>query len=103
MKFASNNNTKEYHTLKMERTTFVFIAFALLLVLGIFIMMKPHVFTFTYQLGENFNDPQSVKEIVPRFVIMLGSLLVIAGLVGLSILGFKLFKDLMAETNSEAS
>lgn len=87
----------------MERTMFVFIAFAVLLVLGIFIMMKPHVFTYTYQLGENSHDPQSVIEIVPRIVIMLGSLLVIAGLVGLSVLGFKLFKDLIAETNSERS
>jgi len=34
---------------------------------------------------------------------MSGSVLIIAGLIGLSVLGFRLFKDFMTEANSERS
>lgn len=64
--------------------------------------MKPHVFTLQSPTnGKPTGTQTSSEKIVPREVIMLGSALIIVGLVGLSILGFNLFKDLMAEANSE--
>jgi len=65
-------------------------------------MMKPHVFIFESKSNEKTTD-SSVERIAPRIVIMSGSVLIIAGLIGLSVLGFRLFKDLMTEANSERS
>ena len=87
----------------MGSTKLVFAAFTAMLICGIFIMMKPHVFVLESASDEQSTDTQSVEITVPRYVIMLGSVLIIVGLVGLSVLGFKIFKDLMAEANSENS
>lgn len=84
----------------MEKTKIVFVVFTVMLILGIFIMMKPYVFVLLSTTGERSIDSPSSEKTVPREVIMLGSALIIVGLVGLSILGFMLFKDLMAEANS---
>lgn len=86
----------------MEKTKVVFVVFTVMLILGIFIMVKPYVFILQSPTSEKSIGAQvSSEKIVPREVIMLGSALIIVGLVGLSILGFRLFKELMAEANSE--
>lgn len=86
----------------MGKTKFAFVVFTAVLVLGIFILMKPHVFSLPSPTNDKtLVTEQSVERIVPRQVIILGSALIILGLVGLSVLGFRLFKDLMAEANSK--
>ena len=55
-------------------------------------MIKPSNFTSQLESAQTTNIPLS-STIVPREIILIGSILVIMGLVGLSILGFKIFKD----------
>lgn len=67
-----------------------FILLTVILLLGIFIMIKPHVFVLKSQTNEKFNVDQSLGgRSVPKEIILLGSTFIIAGLVGLSVLGFR--------------
>ena len=79
---------------KMKRFTFYFIILSGLLFAGIAIMVKPTAFvptTVSYQASSP--EQPLAGRIVPREIIILGSALTILGLVGLSILGFRIFKE----------
>lgn len=78
----------------MNGFTFSFIILTGILFTGIAIMVKPTSFispSIPYQLSPP--DQPLVGRIVPREIIMLGSALTILGLVGLSVLGFRIFKE----------
>ena len=64
----------------MGREVIAFTVLLILLVLGIFIMMKPHIFVSQMQ--------------VPKGIIILGSTFIIVAIVGLCVLGFRIFKEL---------
>ena len=64
----------------MGREVIAFTVLLILLVLGIFIMMKPHFFGLQMQ--------------VPKGIIILASTFIIVGIVGLCVLGFRIFKEL---------
>ena len=64
----------------MGREVIAFTVLLILLVLGIFIMMKPHFFVLQMQ--------------VPKGIIILASTFIIVGIVGLCVLGFRIFKEL---------
>ena len=78
----------------MKSSILLFLIFAVLLFVGIAIMMKPAAFVS----APIPNDPSASKELnttnpIPRVVIILGSASIISGLVGLSVQGFRMFKD----------
>ena len=79
----------------MGREATAFTVLMILLVLGIFIMMKPHFFVLQMQVSEKptvnkpFND-----QIIPKGIIILASTFIIVGIVGLCVLGFRIFKEL---------
>ena len=64
----------------MGREVIAFTVLIVILVLGIFIMMKPHFFVLQMQ--------------VPKGIIILASAFIIVGIVGLCVLGFRIFKEL---------
>jgi len=64
----------------MDREVIAFTVLIVILVLGIFIMMKPHFFVSQMQ--------------VPKGIIILASTFIIVGIVGLCVLGFRIFKEL---------
>ena len=64
----------------MSKDVIAFTVLLILLVLGIFIMMKPHFFVLQMQ--------------VPKGIIILASTFIIIGIVGLCVLGFRIFKEL---------
>ena len=64
----------------MGREVIAFTVLIVILVLGIFIMMKPHIFVSQMQ--------------VPKGIIILGSTFIIVAIVGLCVLGFRIFKEL---------
>jgi hypothetical protein len=62
--------------------------------MGIVLFLKPTVFVPTLMPNEMAPPDQPLAgTIVPRATIILASVLTISGLVGLSILGFRLFKE----------
>lgn len=74
-----------------------FIVLVVLLFTGIMILIKPSLFVpmsnVSYPVGDH---------VFPKEIIILGSTMLITGLVGLSILGFKIFngsEDEKARTN----
>jgi len=79
----------------MGREVAAFTVLMILLVLGIFIMMKPHFFVLQMQAGEkpSVNQPFN-GQIMPKGIITLASIFIIVGIVGLCILGFRIFKEL---------
>jgi hypothetical protein len=73
-----------------------------ILFLGIFIMMKPSIFISSLTSNEKAPVDQSLAlPLVPKEIIVLGSTLIIVGLVGLSILGFRIFKESKGEETME--
>ena len=79
----------------MGREVTAFTVLIILLVLGIFIMIKPHFFVLQTQVSEKptVNQPFNGK-IVPKGIITLASAFIIVGIVGLCVLGFRIFKGL---------
>ena len=78
----------------MKSSILLFIVFAVLLFIGIAIMMKPTAFVST-QLANELSDskqPDSDNQI-PRVIIIIGSASILSGLIGLSVQGFRMFKD----------
>jgi hypothetical protein len=75
-----------------------FIVLTVMLVLGISIMMNPHFFVLQLQeieksaVSQPFNSP-----IMPKEIIIIASILIIIGVAGLSVLGFRIFKELRVE------
>ena len=64
----------------MGREVIAFTVLIVILVLGIFIMMKPHFFVLQMQVAKG--------------IIILASTFIIVGIVGLCVLGFRIFKEL---------
>ena len=76
----------------------VIIAFTVLLVIlivGIFMMIKPHFFVLQMQANEKptVNQPFN-GQIVPKGIITLASAFILVGIVGLCVLGFRIIKEL---------
>jgi len=71
----------------------VFIVLAVVLFLGIFIMMKPYVLVSQSLKNQNSPVNKPLENIgVTKQFIMLGSVLTVTGIVGLSVLGFKIYR-----------
>ena len=64
----------------MGREVIAFTVLIILLVLGIFIMMNPQFFVLQMQVSKG--------------IIILASTFIIVGIVGLCVLGFRIFKEL---------
>jgi Mn2+/Fe2+ NRAMP family transporter len=79
----------------MSREHIAFTVLIVILVLGIFIMIKPHFFVLQMQVSEkpSVNQPFN-GQIVPKGIITLASTFIIVGIVGLCVLGFRIFKEL---------
>jgi hypothetical protein len=79
----------------MSREVTIFTALVVLLVLGIFIMMNPHFFVLQMHSSEKTPLMQPLNnQIMPRGIITLASIFIIASIVGLCVLGFRIFKEL---------
>ena len=79
----------------MCRMVIAFIVLTLILLLGILIMMIPHVFVLKSQTNEKLTVNQTLAgSIVPKEIIILASTFIIVGMVGLCVLGFRIFKEL---------
>jgi hypothetical protein len=64
--------------------------------------MKPSIFVSSSLLYQNAPQDQPLGgRLAPKEVIILGSALTIVALVGISVLGFRIFKDSTAEESSE--
>ena len=78
----------------MCRMVIAFIVLTLILLLGILIMMIPHVFVLKSQTNEKFTVNQTLAgSIMPKEIIILASTFIIVGMVGLCVLGFRIFKE----------
>jgi len=72
-----------------------FIVLTLILLLGILIMMKPDVFVLKSPTNEKFTVNQTLTgSIELKKIIILASTFIIGGIVGLCVLGFRIFKEL---------
>ena len=77
----------------MKKYTVSFIILVGILFAGIIIMIKPTI--FVPRLAPSQMGPQEqplAGRIVPREIIMVGSVLTIIGLVGLTVMGFRIFE-----------
>jgi hypothetical protein len=78
----------------MNKSTILFVILVGLLFAGIAILIKPTAFVPVLKPAEMAPPTQPLAgAIVPREIITLGSILTITGLVGLAILGFRIFKE----------
>jgi hypothetical protein len=78
----------------MDRFTISFIILVGLLFVGIVILIYPTSFAPRLTTSQMSPPTQPLAgTIVPREIIMIGSALTITGLVGLAILGFRIFKE----------
>jgi hypothetical protein len=78
----------------MNRFTISFIILVGLLIVGIVILIYPTSFAPRLTTSQMSPPTQPLAgAIVPREIIMIGSALTITGLVGLAILGFRIFKE----------
>jgi hypothetical protein len=78
----------------MNRFTISFIILVGLLFVGIVILIYPTSFAPRLTTSQMSPPTQPLAgTIVPREIIMIGSALTITGLVGLAILGFRIFKE----------
>jgi hypothetical protein len=78
----------------MNRFTISLIILVILLFAGIFILIYPTLFVPRLTPSQMAPPTQPLAgTIVPKEIITLGSVLTITGLVGLSILGFMIFKE----------
>jgi len=72
-----------------------FIVLTLILLLGILIMMKPDVFVLKSPTNEKFTVNKTLTgSIELKKIIILASTFIIVGIVGLCVLGFRIFKEL---------
>jgi hypothetical protein len=80
------------------KSTLPFIILVAILFGGIVIMIKPTIFVSRLMPSEMAPaDLPLAGRIVPREIIMLGSVLTIIGLVGVSVLGFRIFDEFRHE------
>ena len=77
----------------MKKLVLTFIIFTTMLFAGIFIMLKPSSFVTQPVPFHLAQDNPVASTNVPRVIILTGSTLIIVGLVGLSILGFRMYKN----------
>jgi hypothetical protein len=78
----------------MKSTTLSFVILVGILFGGIVIMIKPTIFVSRLMPTQMAPPEQPLAgRIVPREIIMLGSVLTIIGLVGVSVLGFRIFEE----------
>lgn len=78
----------------MNRLTIFFIVLVVLLFTGLFILIYPNIIVSRLSPREMASPTQTLARItVPKEIILAGSTLTIIGLVGLAILGFKIFKE----------
>ena len=78
----------------MKKYTLSFIILVGILFAGIIIMIKPTIFVpilVPSQMGPQ--EQPLAGRIVPREIIIIGSVLTIIGLVGLAVLGFRIFQE----------
>jgi hypothetical protein len=80
----------------------IFIILAVILVTGILVLMKPSVFnSLLSPYGNSPEDQSAPSHLVPKEIIMLGSIFTVIGLVGLSILGFIIVRSSKEEETIE--
>ena len=77
----------------MKKLVLAFIIFTIILFAGIFIMLKPSSFITQPVQLQPAQDKPVASTSVPRVIILTGSVLIIVGLVGLSVLGFRAYKN----------
>ena len=79
----------------MGREVIAFTVLIVILVLGIFIMMKPHFFVLQTQVSEKPSISQPLNDqSMRKGIITMASIFIIVGIVGLCVLGFRIFKEL---------
>jgi len=78
----------------MKKSTLSFIILVVILFGGIVIMIRPTIFV-SRLLPSQMAPPEQplAGRIVPWEIILLGSVLTITGLVGLSVLGFRIYDE----------
>lgn len=79
----------------MKGLTLSFIFLVGLLFLGIVVMIKPSIFvspSMPYHITTP--DQPLAGRIVPKAIMILGSTLMVIGVVGLSVLGFIIFREI---------
>lgn len=79
----------------MKRFTLTFIILVGLLFLGVVIMIKPSIFvspSMPYHITTP--DHPLADRIVPKAIMISGSALTVIGVVGLSVLGFMIFREI---------
>ena len=86
----------------MLKIVIIFIILTGILITGIFILMKPSIFNSSLSpYGDTAVHQSTVGSTISKQFITIGSTLAIVGLVGLSVLGFRIFKNIQAEANTE--
>ena len=91
------DSTEHFCTCNMK-STLPFIILVGILFGGIVIMIKPTIFVSRLMPSEMAPPEEPLAgRIVPREIIMLGSVLTIIGLVGVSVLGFRIFDEFRHE------
>ena len=66
-------------------------------------MIKPHFFVSYFPNEQSMLNQRVGENNIPKEIIWIASLLIVIGLVGLAILGFRLFEDLQDEANTNAN
>lgn len=88
------DRTEDICIYSMKSTTLSFVILVGILFGGIVIMIKPTIFVSRLMPTQMAPPEQPLAgRIVPREIIMLGSVLTIIGLVGVSVLGFRIFEE----------
>ena len=78
----------------MNKSTIFFVILVGILFAGITILIKPTSFVPVLKPNEMTPTTQPLAgTVVPRAIITVGSVLTIAGLIGLAMLGFRIFKE----------
>lgn len=78
----------------MKKLTLSFIILVGILFLGIIIMIKPSIFVSPLMPHHIASPDQPLAgRIVPKAIMIVGSALMVTGIVGLSVLGFIIFKE----------
>ena len=96
-RIAKIDSTEHFCTCNMK-STLPFIILVGVLFGGIVIMIKPTIFVSRLMPSEMAPPEEPLAgRIVPREIIMLGSVLTIIGLVGVSVLGFRIFDEFRHE------
>ena len=97
-RIAKIDSTEHFCICNMKSTTLSFIILVGILFGGIVIMIKPTIFVSRLMPSEMAPPEEPLAgRIVPREIIMLGSVLTIIGLVGVSVLGFRIFDEFRHE------